>query len=191
MKKLFQIGICLFIVLIAMNPAQAQKKQLGIHGKKAPAWTFDQWIDKNGKETTVKLEDYKDKVVYLMFFQSWCPGCHSQGFPTLKYVRNKYKDNKDIAFLAVQTVFEGKRTNSFKKLRKTQKEYDLAIPFGHDDGSNTSHNYPELMEKYLSGGTPWVVIIDKEGVVRFNDFNIQPREANQLLKELLSKGATP
>ena len=44
-------------------------------------------------------------------FQSWCPGCHSSGFPTLKKVIEAYGENNDVAIATVQTTFEGFSTN--------------------------------------------------------------------------------
>jgi len=152
-------------------------------GKPAPAWDIEHWIDANGKETNVKLDDYKGKVLYILAFQSWCPGCHSKGFPTLKYVKDKFKNESDLEFLVVQTVFEGHRSNTKSKLKSTQKKYDLDIPFGHDPGTKSS--YPDIMTKYKTGGTPWVIIIDKDGTVKFSHFHIEPKQANELLKELL------
>ena len=52
------------------------------------------------------------------------------------------------------------------------------------------------MARYRTGGTPWTVIIDRKGVVRYNDFHANADTATQwvstLLKEpgLSSKGTT-
>lgn len=152
-------------------------------GQKAPNWDIAYWIDGQGAETQVNLSDYNNKVVYLLAFQSWCPGCHSKGFPTLKAIKDKYKDQQDVEFLVVQTVFEGHGSNTVEKLKSTQKKYELDIPFGHDPGTHST--YPDLMTKYQTGGTPWVIIIDKEGVIRYSHFHIEERQASNLLDNLL------
>lgn len=53
----------------------------GILGQRAPEWDVRQWFNLPDGKDTVDLGDYKGKVVYLYCFQSWCPGCHSSGFP--------------------------------------------------------------------------------------------------------------
>ena len=43
-----------------------------------------------------------------------------------------------------------------------------------------------VMRRYRSGGTPWTVIIDRDGVVRYNDFSVQPTRAISLIDRLLT-----
>ena len=46
--------------------------QYGILGRQAPELELNTWIDGNGKPMDpVKLKDYRDKVIYLYFFQDW------------------------------------------------------------------------------------------------------------------------
>ena len=172
-----------FCALFFLPFSQAQNEKYGIKGEIAPAWNIPTWIDGNGNKTQVEINDYKDKVIVMLCFQSWCPGCHSHGFPTLKYLVDKYKGQEDIAFVVVQTVFEGKRSNTEKKLRKTQKKYDLQIPFGHDTGDNESRKYSNLMHNYKTGGTPWFIIIDKNAKVVYNNYDIEVQTAQRIIKK--------
>jgi len=56
---------------IGLQPASAST-QYGILGRQAPELELDTWIDGNGKpKDPVKLRDYRDKVIYLYFFQDW------------------------------------------------------------------------------------------------------------------------
>ena len=107
------------------------------------------------------------------------------GFPTLQALIEEFEDEDDVMFVAVQTVFEGFSTNSEDKVRETQKRYDLHIPMGHDPGTPSPRTWPNLMFNYRSGGTPWVVIIDRKGIVRYNDFHIRPDQAVKLINQLL------
>lgn len=170
--------------LVIQFEVRAQAK--GVHGEIAPNWNVEQWIDAQGDPLdSLSIDDFNGKVIYILCFQHWCPGCHSHAFPTLQYLHNKYKDHPDIAFIALQTVFEGTHTNTFKKLRKTQKKYKLEIPFGHDDGRQVGSNMSAFMEDYKSEGTPWVIVIDKNREVVFNDFNLSLKSALPLLRNLL------
>ena len=151
---------------------------------KAPEFDVNQWIDGEGKETeTIKLSDFKAKFKIVYCFQSWCPGCHSKGLPDLKKMVEALKDNDNIAFLAVQTVFEGHDSNTYKKMVETQKQYDLKIPFGHDAG-NDGKSQSNIMKNYQTRGTPWFLFIDKHDNVVFSDFHLNPDAAIEFLKTL-------
>lgn len=55
----------------------------GIEGERAPAWGVASWFNLPDDKTRLDIQDFEDQVVYLYCFQSWCPGCHSRGFPAL------------------------------------------------------------------------------------------------------------
>ena len=42
------------------------------------------------------------------------------------------------------------------------------------------------MRNYRTGGTPWTIIIDKRGMVRFNNFHIQAEDAVKIIDALKS-----
>ena len=53
-------------------PNASADAHLGILGQLAPELNLSTWIDDNGKKTeSVRLIDYRGKVVYLYFFQDW------------------------------------------------------------------------------------------------------------------------
>jgi thiol-disulfide isomerase/thioredoxin len=152
---------------------------------KAPEFDVSQWIDATGNKTeAIKLSDFKDKFKVVYCFQSWCPGCHSKGFPDLKKMVVTLKDNDAIAFLAIQTVFEGQDSNTYDKMVATQKQYDLQIPFGHDAG-NDGKSRSNIMTNYQTGGTPWFILIDKNDTVVFSDFHLNPDAAIDFLKTMI------
>ncbi len=177
------LSFLVFNLIVFTVVAQPNRKY-GVLGQQAPKWEVDEWIDEYGNKTTpIEIDDYKGKIIYLLAFQSWCPGCHSRGFPTLKKVKEHFQENEDVVFFSVQTVFEGHHTNTFDKLRKTQLDYNLKIPFGHDNG-NAYSRYPNLMRNYKTGGTPWVIIINKEGKVVFNNFHIDANQAIKVIEQI-------
>ena len=109
------------------------------------------------------------------------------GFPTLQKVTQAFKNENQVKFFAVQTVFEGYDYNSQDKLRKNQLEWGLKIPMAHAAGNPQSHEIPAIMSKYRSGGTPWTVLIDSKGSVVYNHFHIQPPQAIAMIEQLLSE----
>ncbi len=171
--------------LFSVSLAAQEETTFGIVGEKAPKWEVNNWIDENGDDTEIEIDDYEGKVIVMLCFQHWCPGCHTHAFPMVKYLKDKYKRNDEVEFVAVQTVFEGQHTNTKKRLRKTQKKYKLDIPFGHDDGQNTDSKRSNIMQNYKTGGTPWFIIIDKSGNVVFNDYEIDVRTAQRTIKKAL------
>ncbi len=60
-------------------------------------------------------------------------------------------------------------------------QYDLTVPTGQ---SGTPDSQSRLMRAYRTGGTPWTIIIDKQGVVQFNNYHIQAAQAIQLIERL-------
>ncbi|MEM7403639.1 MAG: TlpA disulfide reductase family protein [Pseudomonadota bacterium] len=154
------------------TPGIAQQRKPGIQGHMAPALKIDWWIDAQGKPTSFDLMAERGKWVYLKFWQSWCPGCHRHGLPSLEKFVRVFKDEPRVAAAGVQTVFEGFRTNTRDEVRKTQLQYNLAIPMGHDAGNPDGDHLPHTMRSYRSGGTPWVVIVRPDGRVVYNGFNI-------------------
>lgn len=163
-----------------------QQEKYGIAGLDAPELTKDiEWIDVNGESReAIQLSDYEGKFKVIYCFQSWCPGCHSRGLPALQKMTDALKDNDKVVFLAIQTVFEGSHTNTKDKLLKTQKQYNLTIPFGHDVGDETTNNRSSTMYNYRTGGTPWFIFIDQKGQVVFNDFHLDEAKAIEYLKEV-------
>lgn len=176
-KTLFLI----FLLAIIAIPAEGQRRVYGLNGKPAPTWEVDSWINLPEGKTTVDIADYKGKVVYLYCFQSWCPGCHSRGFPTLQTLTKRYQGDDAVVFVAVQTVFEGFSSNTPERAKECAEKFSLTIPVGH---SGTKGEYSKLMRAYRTGGTPWTIIIDREGIVRYNDFHIEPKRAVRLINEL-------
>jgi len=161
------------------------RNKYGIVGQQAPELIVEQWIDSNGKKTDpYKLSDLKGKFKVIYCFQAWCPGCHSVGLPSLKKMSSSLADSDKIAFLAIQTVFEGKSANTFQKMIEIQKKYNLKIPFGHDDGKNTSRKISSTMQNYRTGGTPWFILIDESNKVVFNDYHLNTDKAIEYLKNL-------
>lgn len=182
----FGVLLAALSVLLLVDHASAQsgeKPVRGIVGQRAPEWDVAQWHQLPEGKEDLDIADYRGKVLYLYFFQSWCPGCHSRGFPTLKKLHDKYKDDPNVAFVVIQSTFEGHRINTAEKLAPTARKYDLSIPFGQSAGKGT----PPIMRKYRSGGTPWVVLIDKAGQVQFNGFGVEPEKAVAAIERLKSQ----
>jgi len=176
---------------LALDTRAMASDPYGIRGKTAPELELDGWIVGDGNERApLKLSDLRGKIVYMYFFQAWCPGCQSHGFPTIKALTERFSVNPDVVFVAVQTVFEGFHFNTMDKLKKSQRTYAIRVPMAHDAGNPATDRIPATMRKYRSGGTPWTVLIDYEGTVVYNQFHIKVEQATDIIQDLLQKRLT-
>lgn len=172
----------LMMLMLAITVCRASGQRIrGIRGQQAPKWEVRQWINLPEDKQSIDINDYAGKVIYLFCFQSWCPGCHSSGFPALQTLSERYSDDDAVAFVAIQTVFEGFSSNTPKRAWENAKKYKLDFPVGH---SGSRDEYSRIMRTYRTGGTPWTIIIDRDGVVRYNDFHVKPKAAISLINKL-------
>ena len=142
-NRVLAILFCVATVFLFVGKATGQQPQApkskrparGILDQKAPSFGVTQWRNLPKGKTTLDIDDFKGKVLYLYGFQSWCPGCISHGFPTLQKLTKRFAGEDEVAFVAVQTVFEGFNTNTPGAAWRMAKRFNLSIPIGHD-GSN-------------------------------------------------------
>lgn len=173
-RQALAAGLATVPLLSKTALAQTQAR-FGINGQPAPELDIEYWIDGSGEPAEFSIAASAGKWVFLKCFQNWCPGCHSSGFPTLKAFADEFHDHPKVAIAGIQTVFEGFRTNTRDAVRELQLRYDLPVVMGHDPGSQTAEDgdhRPQTMVRYRTGGTPWIILIDPEGTVVFNDFRI-------------------
>lgn len=163
--------------------ALAEDDRYGIRGQEAPEIKLDYWIDKDGKDGSFSVTENRGKWVFLKCFQDWCPGCHSSGFPTLKAFSDEFHGHPKVAIAGIQTVFEGFSSNTLEDVRKLQLRYELPITMGHDPGNSETHERPQTMRKYRTGGTPWLILIAPDGTVAFNNFHVNKDKLIEFVKE--------
>ena len=160
----------------------------GIVGQVAPEINDVSWFDtKNKKISIPSIKEHKGKVVILKFWQSWCPGCLNKGLPDLKTLQSAFKNNDKVKIYSAQTVFEGHSINTQKKIKQIRDKFNLTIPIAHDDGKSHNVKSSVLMKRYQSRGTPWYVIIGRDGKVVFNDFHLDPQKVISSIKKRISK----
>ena len=132
---------------------------------KAPDWSVSQWfnIDKS-----ISLDQLRGKVVVLHAFQMLCPGCVSHGLPQAQRLHD-YFPKDEVAVIGIHTVFEHHAAMTPISLEAFIHEYRLTFPIGVDTASKTADS-PVTMARYQMRGTPTLILIDKEGMLRANYF---------------------
>jgi len=157
----------------------------GIALQPAPEFRFDDWLaNVESDDGLLRLADIEEPFVYLYNFQSWCPGCHSHGFPTMKAVKDHLEATGRghlVRFVAVQTVFEGHGTNTKAAALESVARHGLSdIALGHDAGSR-----PTIMTDYRTGGTPWTVLIGPgpDRIVLDDGFRLDAKDIVDLIEQ--------
>jgi len=102
--------------------------------------------DLNGNK--VKLSDFKDKVIFLNLWATWCPPCRAE-MPSMEKLSEKFKD-KNFVILAVS---QGEDLNTVTNFLKKNK-YSFKI---FTDEKN------EVAGSYGTGSIPTSYLIDKNG----------------------------
>jgi peroxiredoxin len=121
-------------------------------GAAAPDFSLQ---DQNGK--TVKLSDYKGKIVVLEWFNQGCPYVvRHYKTKTMTNTADKYK-GQDVVWLAINTT-AGKTAED----NKTSAEaWGISYPILTDKSS-------AVAQQYGAKTTPHMFIIDKEGKLAYN-----------------------
>ncbi len=177
-------SLSLFAALIAFAiPAQSQEPNKGIEGASAPPLGVSTWIQLPEGKERLGIPDFKDQVVVILCFQSTCVACEKREFPVLKQLVEEFEGQDGVSFLAIQTPFENFATNSELQLKPTAEEHGLDIPFGHL--AKTQDTY-SINVAYKTGGTPWWIVIDREGKVVFNDFTMAPDIGAENIRKLIA-----
>lgn len=116
----------------------------------------------NRKGERVNLSDYKGKLVVLDFWATWCVPC-IQSFPGMQAVIDKYKGNKDVEFLFIDT-WETK-TDFEKNVNDLIDKNNYTFNVLYD--KPLDQNEETAVKKYGVTAIPAKFIIDKNGDIRF------------------------
>jgi thiol-disulfide isomerase/thioredoxin len=168
MKKTLLTGIMVATVLCGISALA--KKELKL-GDVAPEVSVKMINDKEyGK--TFSLAEFKDKVIVLEFWATWCPPCR-QTIPHLSKIQAKYKDK--VVVIGVS----GEDRPVVEKFFKAQKDmkYRVAV----DDEDKTAGIY---MTGFGVNGIPHAFII-KEGKIIWHG---HPMEIDQALEKAVGNG---
>lgn len=117
-------------------------------GKTAPDFALPDLGDK-----TVRLSDYRGKVVFLNFWATWCQPCREE-MPSMEVLHQTFQKD-GLVVLAVSID----RVTTKKDIPPFIKSMSLTFPVLVDSWGQTDKSY-KLM------GVPETYIIDQEGVLR-------------------------
>lgn len=157
-----------------------------IQDELGPELRVTQWHNW-ASEQPPRIRQMKGQVICMLLFQTSCEFSKRYGIPQFKQIYDKYNDDPNVTILAIQTPFHQFEKNTHEKAVAYMDEQEVKFPIGQD-GSETRRSH--VFDAYRAPGTPWIVIMDKRGIVRFNDTDLPIENASKLIEELKSKGAS-
>ncbi|RPG57690.1 MAG: AhpC/TSA family protein [Flavobacteriales bacterium TMED191] len=125
------------------------------YGQPAPDFTLP---DQNNK--SVSLSDFKNKVVLIDFWASWCKPCRMEN-PKLVKLYTKYS-KKDFEIISVSLDGTARQKDSKSAWLKAIKDDNLS-PWIHLSELKGWETY--VRELYNFNSIPYTVLVDKEGKI--------------------------
>lgn len=163
MKKVFALIVLCFVLLNCQSKGPAGTADIG---QKAPDFTLD---DLKGAKTGLK--DFKNKVVILEFWATWCPPCKTS-VPELNELSRTFID-KDFALLAI-SVDEG--MNVKKKLTEFAEEYGVQYKILISDNLTS--------RLYGVTSIPVIYLLDREHRIVKKYTGYAPKMSEEIAEEI-------
>jgi thiol-disulfide isomerase/thioredoxin len=121
--------------------------------------------DANGKTVSLADEKYRNKVVIIQLFGTWCPNCMDE----TKFLAPWYKQNQSRGVEIIGLAYE--RKNDFKyaserlkkMIQKFEVSYDFAIAPATNDKEEAAKTLP-MLNKVVA--FPTTIFIGKDGKVK-------------------------
>jgi len=158
MKKTLAVIVLVFFVLLS----GCEKKVPRVN---SPAPDF---ILKDIEGKSVRLSDYRGKVVVLEFWATWCPPC-KLAIPEFNSLYEKYI-GREFEVLAVSIDEDSSGLRSFAK------EYGISYPVLADNKN--------VAELYGITNIPTTIIINKEGIISNKHLGYVPGMAELLSEDI-------
>jgi thiol-disulfide isomerase/thioredoxin len=108
----------------------------------------------------LKLDEQRGKVIVINFWATWCGPCMTE-MPLFEKAIAKYKDDKEVFFLAITT----------------DEDRDLVAPFLKQYKFNLPVAYADYLNDHFGvSSIPTTIILDRKGEVSFRQAGFNPRE---------------
>jgi thiol-disulfide isomerase/thioredoxin len=121
--------------------------------------------DLSGKLVSLKDEQFKNKVVVVQFFGSWCPNCMDETAFMVPFY-NRYKD-KGLAVVGLGYERTTDVARGRKNIGRLQKRFNVPYPLlltGYTNQPGEVVKSLPMLNKFMA--FPTTIIIDKKGEVR-------------------------
>jgi peroxiredoxin len=131
----------------------------------APELAVQTWFN---TDRTLGLSSLRGRVVVLVAFQVLCPNSIAFAIPQARRIHETFEPD-DVAVIGLHATFEHHAAYSLEVLRAFIHEYRLKFPIALDS-ANAAGPIPHTMDRYNMRGTPSLVLIDRQGLIRKHAF---------------------
>jgi peroxiredoxin len=131
----------------------------------APELAVQTWFN---TDRPLNLSLLRGRVVVLIAFQVLCPNSIAFAIPQARRIYETFEPS-DVAVLGLHATFEHHEAYSLAVLKAFIHEYRLKFPVALDS-ANSAGPIPHTMDRYNMRGTPSLVLIDRQGLIRKHAF---------------------
>ncbi len=121
--------------------------------------------DLNGKKVSLSDSKFKNKIVLVQFFGSWCPNCMDETAYLVPFYKKYQRKGLEIVALAYERTadYERSKQNVLRLRERFDVPYDMLITGYTNDKAEVAKSLP-MLKSFT--GFPTLIIIDKNGKVR-------------------------
>jgi len=121
--------------------------------------------DLKGKKVSLSDSKFKNKIVLVQFFGSWCPNCMDETAFLVPFYKKYQEKGLEIVALAYErsTDYERSKRNVISLRDRFAVPYDMLITGYTNDKAEVAKSLP-MLKSFM--GFPTLIIIDKKGKVR-------------------------
>lgn len=119
----------------------------------------------DGKKVSLSDEKFKNKIVLVQLFGSWCPNCMDETAYLTSFHKKYQEKGVEIVALAYERSkdFERSRKNISRLRDRFSVPYDMLVTGFTNDKVEVSKSLP-MLQKFIA--FPTLMIIDKNGKIR-------------------------
>jgi peroxiredoxin len=160
MKGLFgRLAVAVLCIAGLEVPADAELK-----GKLAPDFVLN-----SVSGTNYRLSEYRGRIVLVSFWASWCGDCRAQ----LKALAKLQARYSDVGW----QMFGVSVDRDLVEIGDTARASDVEFPALHDVEGRVS-------EEYAVDEMPYLVLIDRDGIVRYEHAGFRKGEESEYLEQV-------
>jgi peroxiredoxin len=145
--------------------ARTPKDTMTATALEAPELAVNCWFN---TDRPLNLAALRGRVVALVAFQALCPQSVAVAIPQARRIHETFEPS-DVAVIGLHATFEHHEAYSQATVKAFIQEYRLKFPIALDS-ANTAGPIPATMERYNMRGTPSLVLIDRQGLIRKHAF---------------------
>jgi thiol-disulfide isomerase/thioredoxin len=156
--------------------------KVSLLGQPAPEIIIKEWIN----SAPLSLMDLRGRVVLLEFWATWCQQCE-EVLPLLKRLNDEYAA-QGLVVLALTRHYlaypgmDEEQAKELQLIRNYVERQEISFPVGVAENER-------MQEEYGAGGLPALVLIDRQGIVRYSFGGGEEKHFTELLKQCLSESA--